>query len=267
MYENVALVGKLKTARSQFSLRPASQEAAMKDKLRAKAEEAKAQKLCGTASSNCPSSSSCSVSISRPGPLVIPNCNTSSSSSSSTVFLPPIGGSSNCPPRGLFDETVSNRILRRSELKLLETVKEQESEKTVSRSMGSSCSTPDSSGGGGGANESEYPPGICDRSSCLIECREGEHNVDEYGIRIEKEFFDDDEEEQTGLECSEKDEQVNEDVHSALEKFFVKPASEFIVDFYDAFSNIDDGGVALMMEYMDGKLNMVTIPFCERLLL
>ena len=26
----------------------------------------------------------------------------------------------------------------------------------------------------------------------------------------------------------------------------------FIVDFYDAFSNIDDGGVALMMEYMDG---------------
>ena len=255
----VPLIGKLKTARSQFSLRPASQEAAMKDKLRAKAEEAKAQKLCGTANSNCPSSNSCSVSISRPSPLVIPNCNMSpsSSSSSSSVFLPPIGSSSNCPPRGLFDETVSNRILRRSELKLLETVKEQESEKTVSRSMGSSCSTPDSSGGGGGdgdrdgVNESGYPPGACDRSSCLIECREGEHNVDEYGIRIEKEFFDDDEEDQSGLECS--GEQVNEDVHSALEKFFVKPASEFIVDFYDAFSNIDDGGVALMMEYMDGE--------------
>ena len=44
-----------------------------------------------------------------------------------------------------------------------------------------------------------------------------------------------------------------DDSDSGLEKFFVKPASEFIVDFYDAFSNIDDGGVALMMEYMDGK--------------
>lgn len=28
--------------------------------------------------------------------------------------------------------------------------------------------------------------------------------------------------------------------------------SEYIVDFYDAFSNIDEGDVALMMEYMDG---------------
>lgn len=27
---------------------------------------------------------------------------------------------------------------------------------------------------------------------------------------------------------------------------------EYIVDFYDAFSNVDEGGVALMMEYMDG---------------
>lgn len=226
----------------------------MKDKLRAKAEELKAQKLCGTANSGCPPSSLCT----RPGPLVIPNCNTGSGS----VFLPPIGSSSNGPSRGLFDETISNRILRRSELKLLETVKEQESEKTVSRSMGSSCSTPDSSGGGGGdgdgVNESGYPQGSCDRSSCTIECREDEHNVDEYGIRIEKEFFDDDEEDQTGLECTETDAQTTEDV-SALEKFFVKPASEFIVDFYDAFSNIDDGGVALMMEYMDGEYKSVVL--------
>jgi hypothetical protein len=27
---------------------------------------------------------------------------------------------------------------------------------------------------------------------------------------------------------------------------------DYIVDFYDAFSNVDDGGVGLMMEYMDG---------------
>ena len=31
-----------------------------------------------------------------------------------------------------------------------------------------------------------------------------------------------------------------------------KKSHEYIVDFYDAFSNIDDGGVAIMMEYMDG---------------
>ena len=37
-----------------------------------------------------------------------------------------------------------------------------------------------------------------------------------------------------------------------LEKFFAKPAMDYVVDFYDAFSNIDDGGVAIMMEYMDG---------------
>jgi len=34
--------------------------------------------------------------------------------------------------------------------------------------------------------------------------------------------------------------------------FCKKRQNEFIVDFYDAFSNIDEGGVALMMEYMDG---------------
>ena len=28
--------------------------------------------------------------------------------------------------------------------------------------------------------------------------------------------------------------------------------SPCIVEFYDAFSNLEDGGVALMMEYMDG---------------
>jgi len=36
-----------------------------------------------------------------------------------------------------------------------------------------------------------------------------------------------------------------------LDHFDKKP-HEYIVDFYDAFSNIDDGGVAIMMEYMDG---------------
>ena len=33
---------------------------------------------------------------------------------------------------------------------------------------------------------------------------------------------------------------------------FGKKPHEYIVDFHDAFSNIDDGGVAIMMEYMDG---------------
>ena len=42
------------------------------------------------------------------------------------------------------------------------------------------------------------------------------------------------------------------DLSPGLEKFFAKPAMDYVVDFYDAFSNIDDGGVAIMMEYMDG---------------
>lgn len=36
------------------------------------------------------------------------------------------------------------------------------------------------------------------------------------------------------------------------EEFGVKAPREYIVDFYDAFSNLEDGGVALMMELMDG---------------
>ena len=36
------------------------------------------------------------------------------------------------------------------------------------------------------------------------------------------------------------------------ESFGVKAPREYIVDFYDAFSNLEDGGVGLMMEYMDG---------------
>jgi serine/threonine protein kinase len=33
---------------------------------------------------------------------------------------------------------------------------------------------------------------------------------------------------------------------------FQKQPYEYVVDFYDAFSNIDEGGIALMIEYMDG---------------
>jgi len=32
--------------------------------------------------------------------------------------------------------------------------------------------------------------------------------------------------------------------------------SNHIVEFYDAFANLEDGGVALMMEYLDGGTNM-----------
>jgi serine/threonine protein kinase len=35
------------------------------------------------------------------------------------------------------------------------------------------------------------------------------------------------------------------------EHFTIYP-QEYIVDFYDAFSNVEEGGVGLMMEYMDG---------------
>jgi serine/threonine protein kinase len=84
---------------------------------------------------------------------------------------------------------------------------------------------------------------------------------DEYGLRLESGQYDykedDDEEKSTGTPVqehkSEDKDWDKEDKNSGLEKFFVKPASEFIVDFFDAFSNIDDGGVALMMEYMDGE--------------
>ena len=37
-----------------------------------------------------------------------------------------------------------------------------------------------------------------------------------------------------------------------LEKLPSKSPDDYIVDFFDAFSNLDEGGVALMMEYMDG---------------
>jgi serine/threonine protein kinase len=84
---------------------------------------------------------------------------------------------------------------------------------------------------------------------------------DEYGLRLESGQYDykedDDEEKSQGTPVpehkSEDKDWDKEDKDSGLEKFFVKPASEFIVDFFDAFSNIDDGGVALMMEYMDGE--------------
>ena len=37
-----------------------------------------------------------------------------------------------------------------------------------------------------------------------------------------------------------------------LDKLPSKSPDDYIVDFFDAFSNLDEGGVALMMEYMDG---------------
>jgi serine/threonine protein kinase len=41
-------------------------------------------------------------------------------------------------------------------------------------------------------------------------------------------------------------------IQSRDQKTFKICPQEYIVDFYDAFSNIEEGGVALMMEYMDG---------------
>ena len=49
------------------------------------------------------------------------------------------------------------------------------------------------------------------------------------------------------------------DLSPGLEKFFAKPAMDYVVDFYDAFSNIDDGGVAIMMEYMDGGMYSIVL--------
>ena len=42
------------------------------------------------------------------------------------------------------------------------------------------------------------------------------------------------------------------DIENDVENDDKKLPHEFIVDFYDAFSNVEEGGVALMMEYMDG---------------
>jgi serine/threonine protein kinase len=39
---------------------------------------------------------------------------------------------------------------------------------------------------------------------------------------------------------------------AVLDKLPSKSPDDYIVDFFDAFSNLDEGGVALMMEYMDG---------------
>jgi hypothetical protein len=115
-----------------------------------------------------------------------------------------------------------------------------------------------------------------ERESKIRGSSNGTTHFDEYGIRIEEteEGKSDDEDEDVEVdESTEKDdkdddrnddidndidstnnsttaeirEEVDDDIGSGLEKFFVKPASEFIVDFFDAFSNIDDGGVALMM--------------------
>ena len=36
------------------------------------------------------------------------------------------------------------------------------------------------------------------------------------------------------------------------DNYLLKESREYVVDFIDAFSNIDEGGVALMIEYMDG---------------
>lgn len=46
---------------------------------------------------------------------------------------------------------------------------------------------------------------------------------------------------------------VNQNSMSNNKKHHLKEnLHDYIVDFYDAFSNVDEGGVALMMEYMDG---------------
>mmetsp|Transcript_9428 Transcript_9428/g.17642 ORF Transcript_9428/g.17642 Transcript_9428/m.17642 type:complete len:873 (-) Transcript_9428:1175-3793(-) len=48
-----------------------------------------------------------------------------------------------------------------------------------------------------------------------------------------------------------KSESMRSNMSTIRESFKIYP-QEYIVDFYDAFSNVDDGGVGLMMEYMDG---------------
>lgn len=203
-------------------------------------------------------------------------------------------------------DQASNSNIRHSDLRLLETVKEVESEKTRSQSNDSFCSTPSSYCD---YNKKGFRNGS-DRIKSKVESDDDDDNLDEYGISLlvekDKDMNEDskDEEEESvkksarvsksgekdrerghgrdqkdekdcdrdtdkdGRDGStdkdrdnerddkddkdEKDPADDEGQYSGLEKFFVKPASEFIVDFFDAFSNIDDGGVALMMEYMDG---------------
>ena len=185
----------------------------------------------------------------------------------------------------------NGRNVRHGDLRLLETLNEVESEKTMSQSMDSPCSTPSSSyehngkrGSGSGyhrtqsQSQSHSLRGVNkshshSNSNSISNSNYDEDDdknqvIDEYGIlvieckedeksdkddKIDNESKDDDEEksqDKSERVSTEKDDEVE---HTGLEKFFVKPASEFIVDFFDAFSNIDDGGVALMMEYMDGK--------------
>jgi serine/threonine protein kinase len=45
---------------------------------------------------------------------------------------------------------------------------------------------------------------------------------------------------------------VSDRSQAARAALFQKQPYEYVVDFYDAFSNIEEGGVALMIEYMDG---------------
>ena len=165
-----------------------------------------------------------------------------------------------------------NSIARNLDYHSLETVKELDSEKTFSHSIDSSyCSTPSSSCDLGakrlfckGLNHNASCNSNCNRIRILSTSDDNDDDVNEYGIsisqndRINQEDEDLDESKDSGDDERNRNKangtKYNDEAeHSGLEKFFVKPASEFIVDFFDAFSNIDDGGVALMMEYMDGK--------------
>ena len=211
-------------------------------------------------------------------------------------------GNNNNVNNDINNTNISINSSRHKDYHSLETVKEIDSEKTLSQSIDSSCfSTPSSSYDT--ASRRLHPKGLnpClshntssnsnnDNNNDNYDCRKStsddndndDDDVDEYGISIliEKdknkqknkngedddndqededldEFKDSCDDDKTDIRINsiKNDDKNDETEHSGLEKFFVKPASEFIVDFFDAFSNIDDGGVALMMEYMDGKFS------------
>ena len=151
-------------------------------------------------------------------------------------------------------------------------MKELDSEKTFSHSIDSSyCSTPSSSCDYGvkrlcskGLNHNTSCNSNSNRIRIPSTSDDNDDDINEYGISILENHsnvqYDEDldESKDSGDDDRNRNKTTgnkynDEAEHSGLEKFFVKPASEFIVDFFDAFSNIDDGGVALMMEYMDGK--------------
>ena len=241
----------MKGVRSQFSLRSIAENAGPKNRSKRHASD-KGSVTPSPSPSPSPSS-----------PLGI--LEFSPSSTAGTTFSSSSGSTSFAQNS---EDSISRRNSRKTEINLLATVKEYESEKTISQSVDSFCSTPSS-------RERRSS-----RIKNMSKLEEQGNDTDEYGIKILRgpkglEYKDDDDNDDdddtihdrstdkrsrrsknSDYKEDKDDIDDRDDKDSGLEKFFVKPASEFIVDFYDAFSNIDDGGVALMMEYMDGKDNL-----------